>query len=446
MSFFKKLGEAANAAKEMANATVQAANEQIQANKKSCATCDSKIGFLTLNNELSGGERVCDKCLEKLGLSMKQYSDSAFVKGFLTMTLDEVQAALNGDNDKLEYIRSLSSVPSEDEEFAELEAMEAEIRAERENHVTNDNERKTSDATMSKTQGQNQNVNSQSEMFCIILNEVREKVKSVAVIKNITSLDLKNAMELINDLPAVIIENISHDKAMRYKVQLENTKAIVQVLSVAEVRAEQEKVRERDESFVATKIFYPVVEFDDVKKLWRVNKDNKPQKRLGTLDKMVRDAERMTVETIYNYYDYNIVLDAEVVTDISEQTITKTKWGDLSYVFNDVMGGLTDDKVSTTKKTLESCIVVVTTNNIANPTIVLNFDVDRASLADECVAVFKIIKSNNERNNAVPVNQTAPVQNQISVADELIKFKGLLDAGVLTQEEFDKKKSELLNS
>lgn len=34
--------------------------------------------------------------------------------------------------------------------------------------------------------------------------------------------------------------------------------------------------------------------------------------------------------------------------------------------------------------------------------------------------------------------------NQVSAADELIKFKGLLDQGVITQEEFDKKKKELL--
>ena len=34
--------------------------------------------------------------------------------------------------------------------------------------------------------------------------------------------------------------------------------------------------------------------------------------------------------------------------------------------------------------------------------------------------------------------------NQVSVADELIKFKGLLDQGIITQEEFDKKKKELL--
>lgn len=41
----------------------------------------------------------------------------------------------------------------------------------------------------------------------------------------------------------------------------------------------------------------------------------------------------------------------------------------------------------------------------------------------------------------------APVQPvaQFSVADELLKFKQLLDMGAITQEEFDKKKKELLN-
>ena len=39
----------------------------------------------------------------------------------------------------------------------------------------------------------------------------------------------------------------------------------------------------------------------------------------------------------------------------------------------------------------------------------------------------------------------APAVPQISVADELLKFKQLLDMGALTQEEFDAKKKELLN-
>ena len=42
-------------------------------------------------------------------------------------------------------------------------------------------------------------------------------------------------------------------------------------------------------------------------------------------------------------------------------------------------------------------------------------------------------------------NASAPVSTpQISVADELVKLKALVDDGILTQEEFDKKKSKLL--
>ena len=50
--------------------------------------------------------------------------------------------------------------------------------------------------------------------------------------------------------------------------------------------------------------------------------------------------------------------------------------------------------------------------------------------------VDEIKKSNNKSSSVAP----------LSVADELIKLKQLLDAGVLTQEEFDSQKTKLLNS
>ena len=37
-------------------------------------------------------------------------------------------------------------------------------------------------------------------------------------------------------------------------------------------------------------------------------------------------------------------------------------------------------------------------------------------------------------------------ETSVSMADELIKYKNLLDTGAITQEEFDKKKAQLLNS
>lgn len=70
-----------------------------------------------------------------------------------------------------------------------------------------------------------------------------------------------------------------------------------------------------------------------------------------------------------------------------------------------------------------------TIENIANTTV--SFFADTVNKEIE---IFKQSKN-------TPVAQ---VVNNVSVADELIKFKQLLDMGVLTQEEFDMKKKELL--
>ena len=54
------------------------------------------------------------------------------------------------------------------------------------------------------------------------------------------------------------------------------------------------------------------------------------------------------------------------------------------------------------------------------------------------IADFIEEKVHSSKNNS-------QVTNGISVADELMKFKQLLDSGIISQEEFDKKKQELLN-
>ena len=61
------------------------------------------------------------------------------------------------------------------------------------------------------------------------------------------------------------------------------------------------------------------------------------------------------------------------------------------------------------------------------------------------VEVADYVKS---RVDAVKKGGSAPVSannNNVSVADELLKLKQLLDMGVLSQEEFDDQKNKLLN-
>ena len=60
--------------------------------------------------------------------------------------------------------------------------------------------------------------------------------------------------------------------------------------------------------------------------------------------------------------------------------------------------------------------------------------------ASNIASVIRAAFENYKNNDVVEVTGST----NISVADELIKFKKLLDMGILSQEEFDAKKKQLL--
>ena len=50
----------------------------------------------------------------------------------------------------------------------------------------------------------------------------------------------------------------------------------------------------------------------------------------------------------------------------------------------------------------------------------------------------------NKAREELTKPQPQVINHQVSSADEILKFKTLLDQGIINQEEFDKKKKELL--
>jgi hypothetical protein len=72
---------------------------------------------------------------------------------------------------------------------------------------------------------------------------------------------------------------------------------------------------------------------------------------------------------------------------------------------------------------------------ISEGTVSHEFGTMVSALANETVGAIHKAQSMQPSEN---------MQSQISQADELSKFKKLLDDGVLTQEEFDKKKAQIL--
>ncbi len=71
--------------------------------------------------------------------------------------------------------------------------------------------------------------------------------------------------------------------------------------------------------------------------------------------------------------------------------------------------------------------------------------------ADKIISQLEIIAATNKLDDTAPTpnltdNSSSDKTQSFSVADELLKFKQLLDMGVLTQEEFDSQKRKLLNT
>ena len=57
---------------------------------------------------------------------------------------------------------------------------------------------------------------------------------------------------------------------------------------------------------------------------------------------------------------------------------------------------------------------------------------------------MKEIKNFVEKAKEKATDTATTIIQQVSAADELKKYKDLLDAGIITQEEFDAKKKQLL--
>lgn len=151
---------------------------------------------------------------------------------------------------------------------------------------------------------------------------------------------------------------------------------------------------------------------------------------------------------IFNFSD---IVDYELMED--GNTITKGGLGRAvagGFLFGGVgavVGGATGSKHS--KSTCTSLKIKVTINDLSFPTEYINLiqsELKKDSIiyrtlakqAEECVSLLQIICESKEKSGNICCEQAQ------SSADEIMKFKQLLDAGAITQDEFDVKKKQLL--
>lgn len=215
-----------------------------------------------------------------------------------------------------------------------------------------------------------------------------------------------------------------------------NAMTPIRKMTVEDINAAMIAKKANDEeinSFNATKKIGVFMEIDDNQMKWLI-----PDGFLG----------KKKNPKIYNFSD---IVDFELLED--GESITKgglgraVAGGVLLGGVGAVVGGITGGKKS--KSICNSLKIKITVNNISNPVVYIDFikaPTKKNSFtyktvynsAQECLSTLQLICNNQEQE----VESVAATT--ISNADEILKYKNLLDSGVITQEEFDAKKKQLL--
>lgn len=155
-------------------------------------------------------------------------------------------------------------------------------------------------------------------------------------------------------------------------------------------------------------------------------------------------------------YSYDDIIDFELIEDGT--SVTKGGLGRAAVgglVFGGVgaiVGGVTGGKKANQKCT--SMMVKITVNNVNAPVEYIKLitsSVDKKSFtykgafqnAQEIVSLLQLICNQRDAEKTAESVVTTSIQEP-SPADEIRKFKALLDEGIITEEEFQAKKRQLL--
>ena len=159
-------------------------------------------------------------------------------------------------------------------------------------------------------------------------------------------------------------------------------------------------------------------------------------KHFGVIEKMLLPDEEvlLTFTGLHNYVSMTNHESNFAYAITSKRLILAQKnvfAGEKSKIIN--LDNLND--ITKNKGILNGVIAFDTIKETFNVNVTASCADKLYSAISELISDFKREKQSNQTTNII----------QNSTADEILKFKNLLDAGIITQEEFDKKKKELLN-
>ncbi len=234
-----------------------------------------------------------------------------------------------------------------------------------------------------------------------------------------------------NPMSDVYKIDVSKNKNVEIDVKQGFWKPSVEIYYTSEV-SDEIKNAEKINDFKPTKSVDEYLYIDEMKKEWAI-----PE---GTFSKKIK-----------NIYSYSDILNFELLEDgnslikggLGNAIIGGTLFGDVGAIVGSNFG----------KKQISTCNLLqikITLKNIENPVIYINLisnNIKKDSMlykyafqkAQKIMSLFQIMYNDNNSYNTNKFN------TNISPADEIKKYKELLDSGAITQDEYDAKKKELLD-
>lgn len=199
-------------------------------------------------------------------------------------------------------------------------------------------------------------------------------------------------------------------------------------------------IDEINDSFIATHGIAGLLEINETERKLFI-----PYRASGSLSSRINYLKNNTSSHIYNYEDilsFELLEDGEMITSGG---LGSAVLGGTGAIVGAVIGK---------KKSKPVCISLslkITINDQQNPVEYIEFISSPAKKngfgykfafenAQKCLSMLEII-CNDVKSKA---NEPDPKVMTLSAADEILKFKNLLDAGIITQDEFELKKKQLL--
>ena len=273
----------------------------------------------------------------------------------------------------------------------------------------------------------------------VILNGGGRDVIVMQMIREVTGVTLKEAQQMYRRMPCIVKSGISKNEADIIKAKFEQIGVSVSIdTDGSGITVSGDQDLPIDIAFGMTKQIGNYLWINENKKTAAVPRTN----FIGAV-------------TGINAFKYEELLDFELIQDgssiINKGGLGRAAVGGLLFGGSGaVVGTLTGARKQT--QTCTELRIKLTLNNTAIPYLFIDF-IKGASfkkdsmiyrqLADSAQAVMSMLQIISKSTNEEQTQQAVTV-NVSSSADEIRKYKTLLDDGIITQEEFDAKKKQLL--